>query len=316
MLLTALALAAALPIATLPPIVPPEAIAIAPRPIRQPDLIGNLYLPDRTGRAPAILLLGGSEGGLGQATAREAAALAAHGYVVLQLSYFGSPGQPPALKSIPIETFTHALDWLKARPEVAADRIGIIGTSKGAEAALLVAARRPDLKIAVMAAPSSVVWPGIGGAEMVTESSWTEGGQPVPFTPYGWTGAWKGIHALYADGLADPAKGALGTIPVERSRAAIILVCGEADTLWPACPMAHAVEARLRQAQYRPGVTVLSYADAGHFVFGTPVDTGSPDAARLASLGGTTDGVIAARTDSWTKVLAALDRVLRPGEAR
>ncbi|PVE59837.1 hypothetical protein DC429_05515 [Arthrobacter sp. TPD3018] len=314
MLLTALALAAALPSAA--PTTAAAPVMAAPRQIRDGAMIADLYRPARTGPAPAILLLGGSEGGLGKAAAAQAAALAARGYVVLQLSYFGSPGQPAALKSVPIETFTRALDWLKTQPGVAGDRVGIVGTSKGAEAALLVASRRRDLKIAVLGVPSSVVWPGIDREGLVTESSWTEGGKPVPFTPYGWTGEWRGIHALYADALADPAKAATGTIPIERSQAAIVMVCGEADGLWPSCSMARAVETRLHAAKYAHPVTVLAYPDAGHAAFGPPPEVGTQAADRAVPLGGTVAGNRAARADGWPKVLAALDTALMPERRR
>lgn len=320
MLLTALALAAILS----PPVAAPgrradPAPSAEPGHIRVPGLLGDLYRPartGRTGRAPAILLLGGSEGGLGRAAARQAAALAEQGYMVLQLSYFGSPGQPAALKAIPVETFTRAIEWLKAQPHVAGDRIGIVGTSKGAEAALLVATRRPDLKIVVLGVPSSVVWPGIDQASIVTESSWTENGKPIPFTPYGGTGEWRGIRALYADALADPIMAARGAIPAERANAAVVMVCGEADGLWPSCPMARAIAARLRAARYPRGVTLLAYPDAGHAAFGPPIDPASPAAATIGALGGSVAGNNAARADGWPKVLAALDTALKPEPTR
>ena len=315
MLLTMLALLAA-PLAT--PNGPPSEHPAPPAPtqLRGADLVGDLYLPTTAGPAPAILLLGGSEGGLNKAGARQAALLAARGYVVLHLAYFAGPGQPNALKNIPLEIFFRALDWLKARPEVAHDRIGIIGVSKGAEAALLVASRRPELKIAVLGVPSSVVWPGIDGPRLVTESSWTEAGKPVPFTPYGWTGEWRGIHALYADALADPTKAALGVIPAERAGGAIVMLCGEADTLWPSCPMARAVAARLSKVGYRHPVTLLAYPDAGHASFGPPLDPAAPGTATIGALGGTVAGNSAARADGWPKVLAALDAALMPEKAR
>ncbi|MGT2516296.1 alpha/beta hydrolase family protein (plasmid) [Sphingomonas panni] len=93
-------------------------------------MVADFYLPAASRPVPAILLLGGSEGGLSKGGAREARLLAERGYAVLHLSYFGSPGQPATLKMIPVETFDRALDWLKAQAEVAGDRIGVIGTSK------------------------------------------------------------------------------------------------------------------------------------------------------------------------------------------
>lgn len=90
MFLTALAIAAALPqAASAPP--PPATTAAAPQAIRTAAMTADLYLPSGIAPAPAILLLGGSEGGLSKGVARQATLLAARGYAVLHLSYFGSP---------------------------------------------------------------------------------------------------------------------------------------------------------------------------------------------------------------------------------
>ena len=287
-----------------------------PRRIRTPEMVADFYLPAASRPVPAILLLGGSEGGLSNGGAREARLLAERGYAVLHLSYFGSPGQPATLKMIPVETFDRALDWLKAQAEVAGDRIGVIGTSKGAEAALLVASRRSDIRITVLGVPSSVTWPGIDNANLVTEASWSENGKPVPFVPYGWTGEWKGIHALYADGLNDAAAVERASIPAERVNGPIVMVCGERDSLWPSCPMSQAIQERLRTRSFTHPVTLLSYPEAGHAAFGPPVEASAQNAAMLSFFGGTSAGTTAARTDSWPKVLAAIDAALKRSTAR
>ncbi len=286
-----------------------------PLQVRTPDIVADFYRPAQPGRAPAILLLGGSEGGLGAGVAKEAAVLAAHGYAVLQVCYFGCPGQaePQQLKLVSLETFSRALDWLLARPDVDPAHVGVVGTSKGAEAALLIAARRRELKIAVVGVPSSVAWAGIDGANMVVESSWSEHGKPVPFMPYGWTGSWKGIRALYEDGLAqNGAARADAVIPVERINGPVFMVCGQADTLWPSCPMASAIQQRLTAKAFSHPVTLLAYADAGHAAFGPPVSSANPNYPKLAGLGGTLEANAAAREASWPKALAALDAALGP----
>ena len=285
----------------------------ASRPVREGDMLGDYYSPavSSGGRAPAVLLLGGSEGGLGAGAKRQARALAARGYAVLHLSYFGGPGQPAALKLIPLESFYRGLDWLKAQPAVDGARIGVVGTSKGAEAALLIASRRPDVRAAVLGSPSSVAWAGIDGMSGVNESSWTENGRPVPFTPYGWTGKWEGILALYAAGLAGP-DGRRGGVPLERVAAVVVMVCGEKDALWPSCPMARDAAARLKAAGRQ--VTLLAYPDAGHAAFGPPAEPGTPPPTPevMAMMGGTAEGTTAARVDAWPRVLDALDAALEP----
>jgi dienelactone hydrolase len=51
---------------------------------------------------PGVILIGGSEGGLHEV---DAALLAAHGFSVLALAYFGMPGVPPTIVDIPLEYF-------------------------------------------------------------------------------------------------------------------------------------------------------------------------------------------------------------------
>ena len=122
-------------------------------------LLGN-YFPGR-GKAPAVLMLGGSEGRLGPEWTNLSKAMQSEGFSVLQLSCFRGPKQNPRLELIPLEYFATALRWLRQRPEVNPARVAIVGMSKGAEAALLVAVRHPDVKAIIAAMPSSVVWPGI-----------------------------------------------------------------------------------------------------------------------------------------------------------
>jgi acetyl esterase/lipase len=131
------------------------------------------YFPATGSRsAPGVMLLGGSEGGIGENTTDAARVLQRAGFNVLTPSYFGAPGQPEQLELIPLETFDRALDWLLARPEVDDDRLAVAGQSKGAEAALLVGVRHPELSAVIATAPTSAVWPEIGRASW-RERVWT-----------------------------------------------------------------------------------------------------------------------------------------------
>ena len=87
-------------------------------------------------------------------------------------------------------------------------------------------------------------------------------------------------------------------------------MCGKDDALWPSCPMADQISGRLT-SNGRPAANVLRYKDAGHQVFGPPVDMTKPH-EWLASLGGSADGNAAARDDGWPKVIAFLRAALRP----
>lgn len=284
--------------------------------IAQRDLFGNYFPARGTGPHPAVLLLGGSEGGLGGGAHHMALALQKEGFAVLHLAYFGAPRQGDALEHIPLERFDHGLEWLKTRPGVDPQRIAVMGASKGAEAALLVASRRADLRAVVAGMPTSVAWNGVNWASggQSKRASWTAGGKGVPAMPFGdWDQA-DGIISVYRT-VTDPARhadAARAAIPIERARAEMLLVCGEAETMWPACPMARQLAARSK-VRSGPAVTVLAYKDAGHFVFGPPIARDHPFYSRLGAYGGSVAGNAAARADGWPRVVAFLRRALASG---
>jgi dienelactone hydrolase len=74
--------------------------------------------------------------------------------------------------------------------------------------------------------------------------------------------------------------------------------------------MAEQVVARLSAKGFKQSVELLEYADAGHGVFGPPVDPTNPAYPTLGGLGGTPDGNNKARQDSWPRVLVFLDQAL------
>jgi len=243
--------------------------------IDQSGVFANFYAASGPGKHPAILLLGGSEGGLGAGAVRQAKALQAHGFSVLQLAYFGAPGTPETLVDVPLETFRRGIAWLQAQPGVDAARIGLIGGSKGAEAALVVAAREPAIKAVVVGMPSSVMWPGISYTAGM-KASWSANGQPLPFLPYAFGSDYRNIYGAYDNGLKALDQHKDAVIPVETINGPVMLVCGKADTLWPSCPMAEQVADRLKAKGFTHPVQLLEYADAGHALFGPPVDRTNP----------------------------------------
>jgi dienelactone hydrolase len=284
------------------------------RRVSDDGLLANYFPGKGAGPHAGILMLGGSEGGLSSGVMRMALDLQARGYGVLHVSYFAAPGQSARLERIPLETFDRGIAWLKAQPDIDPSRLAVIGGSKGAEAALIVAARHPELRAAIAGMPSSVAWQGMDWnilkhIVMPPDGSWSIGGHAIPYVHY--AKSFKGtLVEFYTDSLMQFPDNGEAVIRIEQSHAAVLLICGKKDSLWPSCLMADQVKARAEKMN-GPPVTVLSYDDAGHAVFGIPVAKTDPHYKQLASLGGSADGNNAARSDSWPKVVAFLAEALR-----
>ncbi len=281
------------------------------RRVDENGVFGNYYPTRSAERHPGILVIGGSEGGIHDQVDRDARALSREGYSVLALSFFRGPGQPRALGLIPLEVFDRALEWLRYQPEVDAKFLAIVGMSKGAEAALLVASSRPDITAVVAAVPSSVVWPGFDWARFrgLKESSWSREGRPLSMLPYGRMSWASGVRSIYENGLKAVADHPETVIPIERCRAAILLVCGGKDQVWPSCVMAEQIAARARELSGST-VTILSYPDADHGAFASPMEPGGQ--TRRFGFGRPASGNVAAQTDSWSRTLAFLRDRLQP----
>lgn len=289
----------------------PAAVSAVARPegvrVNADGLVATWYPPASGKRGPAILVLGGSEGG--EAVSKAMGRLfAEQGYGVLALAYFRAPGLPEQLQEIPLEYFRAATDWLAAQPLVDSGRIGLWGASKGGEAALLVASQDPRLHAVVAAVPSSVVWQGINYANyMDNKSSFSLGGKPLPYVPYDTSAAFKGVLDLYQRSLAKIAEHSDAVIPAERINGPVLLISAADDALWPSSVMAKQVIDRLDSKHFRFEHRQLDLPGAGHAIaFPGP----SSNNGAFAQMGGTPDGNAAGKAEGWRQTLAFFARAL------
>jgi dienelactone hydrolase len=274
--------------------------AVAPgvrvTPVRDNGLVGSFYEPAHGGRHPAFLVLGGSGGGVPPPLG-PAGGLASHGYAVLALAYFRAPGLPATLSNIPLEYFASALQWMSAQPSVDPARVGVLGLSRGAELALLLATIYPEIHAVVAYMPSNVVVRGCCDAG--TAVAWTLGGRAVASSPSGPRG-----RSMTMD---------RPEIPVERINGAVLLISGRDDEVWPSTAMSDAIVARLRQHRFAHPFEHLAYDHAGHGIgrpFTSTMELNSrrhPLTGRIVRMGGTPSGTAKARADSWRRMLAFVD---------
>lgn len=268
--------------------------APAGRRVSDAGFVANFYPAPGAGAQAAVIVLGGSEGGLGSEMTDYAKALQAEGYSALHVGYHRGPGMAPTLENIPLELFDKAIDWLKAQPGVDPERLAIVGWSRGSEAAQLVAATHPEIRALVLGMPSNVVWAGFDWEKMfsrVTSAAWTRDGAPVPYVTVEDIGYSTNPYATewQAKFVDLTQKRPEIVIPVEAISGKILYVCGKQDRLWPSCPMARLGAARAAKGG-KSDVEVLAFRGAGHFAFGVPLASGDPRRARLSSLGGNSAG--------------------------
>jgi dienelactone hydrolase len=273
-------------------------------PVSDEGLRGHLFLPPNT-PAPGVLVLGGSEGGYADEVA---ALLASNGFTALSLAYFGVGGLPAELGEIPLEYFERAVAWLGEQSAVLDGRVAILGTSKGAEAALLVASRSPAVRGVVAYTPSSVAWYCICSG--LPRSSWSLDGKgivavpPLRQPPPAAAGPVRPA-ANYLSRLRGAPVGA--TILVERIRGPLLLVAGDDDQLWPSFLMARQIMERRASRGGHPSDRLLAYAGAGHLIGKSFLPAGSTRiAGGRIETGGTPAANARAQADAWPKVLQFL----------
>lgn len=288
------------------------------------DCVGRLFIPTGRGPHPVVIVLSGSGGGF---DLDKAAALSRHGFATLALAYFGIPPLPAWLHRIPLDYFHAAFSWLASHPELDVDRLGALGVSRGAELALLLASRFPQIRAVVAYAPSSVAWSS-GGRDNSTGEivpCWTWRGEPVPFAPLplrsfvvrsaipvGIARRPVMFRNLFRAGLRNREAVERAAIPVELIRGPLMLVSGGDDHVWPAAEMAEAIRARLKTRGFPHAVEHLHYPDAGHMLRYPFLPTSSRESrhrhlrnARF-SFGGSAAADAHANADSWRQAIRFL----------
>lgn len=281
--------------------------------VRRDGVNGRLFSGAGSDPRPGVLVLHGGGGARGYEQ-RYAALLAEHGYDVFCVEYFGVEGVRDALLQIPLEAFGNAATWLLERPTVSGDQVGVIGFSRGGEAALLTGATFETVGVVAAYVPSGYAWaapswmPGVGE----DQPSWTLGGDPVPFldidqyvtesedsdTPLG--GDTPSASAIALD-HADSRERERTTIPVEETEGPVLLVSAGRDSVWPSSRLAAVARERLDDHPWP--VEHCSFPAAGHAIRVPYRFAGDADPDETHRYGGTNEANARASARAWRRTL-------------
>lgn len=284
--------------------------------VRRDGVNGRLFSGVGPEPRPGVLVLHGGGGARGYEQ-RYAALLAEHGYDVFCVEYFGAEGVRDALLNVPLEAFGNAARWLLERPSVTGDQVGVVGFSRGGEAALLTGATFETIGAVVAYVPSGYAWAAPSWMAGVGENqpSWTLDGDPVPFldidqyvtepeggdTPLGGEGPSACAVALEH---ADSRDRDRATIAVEETAGPVLLVSGGRDSVWPSTRLAAVARERLDDHPWP--VEHCTFPAAGHAIRVPYRLDGDADPEATHRYGGTNEANARASARAWRRTLAIL----------
>ena len=234
-------------------------------------LNGFHFLPAEgaTERRGVVVVYGGSEGSPDYSRAEK---LAQDGYEVLSLYFFGQDNQRPTLAEVPLEQFDEVTDYIR---EHVADPspVTVMGTSKGAEFASLLAANGFAVDNLVAFVPAHYSYSGLDFSTGKDLPSFSLRGEAVPFASFRQSGVLTGLKMLgrmiaaYPVAYRPTYEGAAGSAE-DAARIelggfdgnAVFFGAGD-DRMWQSDVAARAL------AEQSPRAEVHVFEDAGHIFF-------------------------------------------------
>ena len=291
---------------------------IKPISINENGFQANYFVKEGTKNKTAVVLIGGGQ--WGDYWAQQ---FANKGIVGLSLPYIGKEGLPKLPEEIELEYFENAINWLKKQPEVDSNKIVVMGASRNAELALVIASTFTESISGVVAyAPSAVSWSNtvLPYNSNEIKSSWKYKGVDIPYVPMNKITGNKSnkIKTIeyWNSGLAKKDFLQQASIKVEKINGPILLFSGNDDRVWPSSRMADMIEKRLNDNGFKHPLQNIKYDNAGHLISSNP-DNKSSDRTGTMNIdgkeyefeyGGNDDGDYKAKQDAKIKLMEFIEK--------
>ena len=267
---------------------------------------GFRFVPKEKSHKGLVICFGGSEGSPNFETAKR---LAEEGYETFALFMFGMKNQEQTLRKISLEQFEDVIGYINKNIKDNKP-ISVLGASKGAEYALNLASKYPEIDNLILMAPSSYNFAGLDFKDY--GSSWAYKGEELPYIDIkksSFNSFLKNIivpaiikspisfKETYNSAIEKDSTIEEKLIPVKDVKANILMIVGEDGLMWDSLVMANKIK------EQNPKVKIYSYKGAGHIFAGNGIlDLGK---IRVAT-GGTTEGNEKARSQSRKAIDAFL----------
>ncbi|WKK62022.1 acyl-CoA thioester hydrolase/BAAT C-terminal domain-containing protein [Corynebacterium sp. P3-F1] len=262
-------------------------------------LNGFHFRPEEKKHKGVIVVYGGSEG---SPDYDRASALADDGYEVLSLFFFGQPNQAPSLANVPLDQFDEVRDYIKENAEDEGP-VTVIGTSKGAEFAELLAAKGFAVDNVVAFAPGHYSYSGLDFSSGEDLPSFTSRGKPVEWASFRKASITAGAKVMwdmatkypvsYRSTYESAAKNSDDSARINLSNfdGNVLLFGGEDDQMWQSDVAARAL------AEQGGNIEAHVYPRAGHIFAYFPNSEEMPNGWQIM-FGGTAEGNRAAHDDT------------------
>ncbi|KAK6182152.1 hypothetical protein SNE40_009899 [Patella caerulea] len=259
--------------------------------INEGRIRGTMFFPSDNSRKPGVIDMFGSSGRIKES---RAALLASRGFTTLCLPYFSYSDLPKDLKDINFSYFKEAVEWFSHHTNVKPGGIGVLGISKGAELAMLMATHLSQVKCVV----------NVNGSPYYSLTDLMEG-ENVFFK-----GICVEISQVKVVGDSYGLKNAYNYkpenfIPVWKSQAKILIIAGEDD---------HQINPNSHDEFYthcpddkKHQIIIKKYPGAGHLIEPPYTPICKTSFTRLGGImlynGGSYPGHSMAQVDSWKDII-------------